>query len=418
MSGAGTARRAAAGGALALLALGALAAQAEGRPGAFLGARFEADDEPAALAEVVSGSPAAAAGLRAGDRLLGLDGARLSGKELAARLRLAYPGQRWTLRAARGFDAFEATVQLGPWAAHWRQHPAPRAVGDAVLLAGQPVPIGAPVVTWRDPRGHDGYQERCAFSDQVLPRRPAAGCNEPCRYGVRRNLDPAIAEVVSARGALTRDLAAAQIDQVVIHYDVAWTSRNCFLVLHDLRGLSCHFLLDVDGTLYQTLDLVERARHAGGANDRAIGIEIAHPGPLELTKDLAARYQRDAEGVRFDLGRLQGDVRTPGFVVRPARPEPVAGLVQGRRYTMYDYTDAQYRTLTRLLAALSKALPRIRLAVPRDAAGQVRTAALSAEELQRWSGLLGHYHVTRAKQDPGPSFDWERVLREARALRH
>ena len=52
--------------------------------------------------------------------------------------------------------------------------------------------------------------------------------------------------------------------------------------LHDRRGLSVHFLLDVDGTLYQTLDLRERAWHAGESffrgrrccNDFSIGIEL------------------------------------------------------------------------------------------------------------------------------------------------
>lgn len=399
-------------------ALGAgILSQAAARPGAFLGARFDGDEgRPAVVSAVASGSPAALAGLRAGDRVLRLDGRALDGRGLLEQLRLAYPGQAWrlTLAGAEGQRTRELT--LGNWSEHWRRNPAAARVGDAVLLAGRPLPIGAPVVTWRDPGGYDAYAERCAFSEQVLPRRPAGGCNTPERYGERRGLAPAVAEVASARGALTAELAALQIDQVVIHYDVAWTSRNCFKVLHDLRGLSCHFLLDVDGTLYQTLDLVERARHAGAANDRSIGIEIAHPGPLELTKDLAKRYSRDAEGVRFDLAWLRNTTRTPGYVVRPARPEPVAGRIQGQRLTMYDYTDAQYETLSRLLATLSRALPRIRLRVPRDAAGKVRNAVLSADELGAFSGLVGHYHVSKRKQDPGPAFDWERVLQKARKL--
>ena len=208
----------------------------------------------------------------------------------------------------------------------------------------------------------------------------------------------------------------SEIDQDVVHSDVAWTSRNCFKVLHDLRGLSCHFLLDVDGTLYQTLDVVERARHGGSANDRSIGIEIAHPGPLELTKGLAERYTRDAEGVRFDLAWLRDTPRTPGYVVRPARPEPVVGRIQGQRLSMYDYTDAQYETLSRLLAALTRALPRVRLEAPRDAQGRVRDAVLQPDELAAFSGVVGHYHVSRRKQDPGPAFDWERVLQQARKL--
>ena len=49
-------------------------------------------------------------------------------------------------------------------------------------------------------------------------------------------------------------------------------------MLHDLRGLSVHFMLDLDGTIYQTLDLKEGAWHATVANGRSIGIEIANIG--------------------------------------------------------------------------------------------------------------------------------------------
>jgi len=41
----------------------------------------------------------------------------------------------------------------------------------------------------------------------------------------------------------------------VIHFDDAGTSRTCFLVLQDDRDLSVHFMLDLDGTIYQTARL-------------------------------------------------------------------------------------------------------------------------------------------------------------------
>ena len=33
-------------------------------------------------------------------------------------------------------------------------------------------------------------------------------------------------------------------------------------------------------------------------------------------------------------------------------------------------------------------------------------------------GVLGHLHVQSEKIDPGPAFQWERVLREARKILH
>ena len=40
--------------------------------------------------------------------------------------------------------------------------------------------------------------------------------------------------------------------------DVEGYSKGTFRVLHDMRGLSVHFMLDLDGTIYQTLDLKVR----------------------------------------------------------------------------------------------------------------------------------------------------------------
>lgn len=288
--------------------------------------------------------------------------------------------------------------------------PAPPRTKRVIVVAGREVPVDAEVVTWRDPGGFDAYLRTCAFRpDRALPSAPSAGCDTPERYAAR--------SIAGPDGApLTPEQVAAHVRQFVIHYDVCHTSRDCFRVLHDQRGLSVHFCLDTDGTIYQTLDLAERARHAGGANDLSIGVEIAHPGPLELTRDLAERYRRDDVGTYFDLGPRTAHVRTPDFRPRPARPEPIAGTIHGVRYTQWDFTHQQYEALAALVVSLRRALPHLKLEAPRDAQGRVRTDAFTPDELQAWSGLLGHWHVTKSKQDPGPAFDWERLLGRAAEL--
>jgi N-acetyl-anhydromuramyl-L-alanine amidase AmpD len=35
---------------------------------------------------------------------------------------------------------------------------------------------------------------------------------------------------------------------------------------------------------------------------------------------------------------------------------------------------------------------------------------LTDEEMTNFSGLLGHWHITTRKIDPGPAFDWDRLL--------
>ena len=172
--------------------------------------------------------------------------------------------------------------------------------------------------------------------------------------------------------------------------------------------------------LYQTLDLRDEAWHARVANPRSIGIEIAHIGAYspEETGPLEEWYRAGPDGVELVIPReLEASLRTPSFSRRPARAEPVTGAIHGALYRQYDFTEEQYRSLAALLATLSELFPRIELEAPRDAAGAVRADELSASELERFHGVIGHHHVTREKRDPGPAFDWERVLREARLLR-
>ncbi len=114
-------------------------------------------------------------------------------------------------------------------------------------------------------------------------RHPCLRSKQRERVGVRGlGTSNRLVRRVELAGAtpLPRDLPTLQkvVDQFVIHYDARGTSRGCFEVLHDIRGSSVHFMLDLDGTLYQTLDVKEGAWHATVANGRSIGIEIANIG--------------------------------------------------------------------------------------------------------------------------------------------
>src|SRR5262249_50813443 len=124
------------------------------------------------------------------------------------------------------------------------------------------------------------------------------GLRSPSRFGLRgRALKPEQVERVRG-GGWDLDSLRDVVDQFVIHFDVAGTSRRCFETLHDHRGLSVQFMLDLDGTIYQTLDLKEGAWHATKANSRSIGIEIANVGayPTDGNPPFDRWYQRDASG--------------------------------------------------------------------------------------------------------------------------
>ena len=66
----------------------------------------------------------------------------------------------------------------------------------------------------------------------------------------------------------------------VNHWDVCLSAESCAKVLNK-RGISVHFLIDNDGTIFQMLDTQHKAWHAGirnyeGGNTKGIGVEISN----------------------------------------------------------------------------------------------------------------------------------------------
>ncbi|MBI5382533.1 MAG: N-acetylmuramoyl-L-alanine amidase [Opitutae bacterium] len=296
--------------------------------------------------------------------------------------------------------------------------------GDEIVVAGQLFHTGTRVITWMDPNGYDAYRIERRFSRYEESSwgktvETGKGPTVPNRYSLRASgLTPEQIERVRGGGW---DLPALQqvVDQFVIHYDAAGISKTCFKILHDMRGLSVHFLLDVDGTVYQTLDLKERAWHATSSNDRSIGIEIANLGAYQPAKAqiLEEWYPRDAQGRPvLQVPAKIGDpmIYRKDYVVRPARPELIRGNVQGTDLVQYDYTPAQYAALVKLTAALCKLFPRIACDYPRDADGKLVLKKLPDETLKTFGGVIGHFHIQTNKVDPGPAFQWDWVIEGAR----
>ncbi len=257
-------------------------------------------------------------------------------------------------------------------------------MGDEIVVAGQRFHTGTRVVTWMDPGGYDAYRG-------AKPMRPRAS-------GTSNNL------------AALRTI----VDQFVLHYDGHGLSKLCFPVLQS-RGLSVHFLLDIDGTIYQTLDLQERALHATTSNDRSIGIEMANVGAFPLTEMTALDewYRRDPQGQTYlQVPVAVGDpkIYAKNFVARPARSEPIRSVVQGKELVQYDFTPEQYAALIKLTSTLCMVFPRIKEDFPRDAAGQLITRKLSDDALAKYQGIIAHYHIQENKTDPGPAFQCDKLI--------
>ena len=231
---------------------------------------------------------------------------------------------------------------------------------DVIVVAGAMFRTGAPgkVKTFLQSDGFSGY------TGTPCPKDKARAAMDGPRFGVRRRAQTKDdgAEGVPA-SYWTLENLKKHVHQAVLHYDACGTAERCFNVLHHERGLSCHFIIDVDGTIYQTLDCRERAWHATTSNDASIGIEISNVGAVRAdgrgspTNLLDTYYRTDADG-NVALATHPNH--------RPARPAPVEARIHDQDLRMYDFTQDQYEALSHLLATLSAVLPRIRLRYPTE----------------------------------------------------
>lgn len=252
------------------------------------------------------------------------------------------------------------------------------ATNTHIVVAGQKFDVGRPVVLWDDPeRGFDGYAETCLEG--------AAAASSPCcqrpfkRFGKRSGM----------KGRSLEELQKV-VKQFVLHHDGCVNSRSCFYSMHDLPrgdggcGLSAHFMVDADGTIYQTLDLVERAYHAEQANTLSVGVEICNR----------------ADASRNELHKLPPDYRT-----RPVRDV----VINGRSYKAFDFRPEQYRSIIALSRAIVRLFPEIGPVIPTGPDGEPLLETLP--EPSAFAGIVGHLHVDEQKHkwDPG-AFDWKKLI--------
>ncbi len=291
--------------------------------------------------------------------------------------------------------------------------------GDEIIVCGQFIHSGAPVVTFIDPGGYDAYDTKRRFPDEAANGAPA---EVKLGFGDRNTagLDPALRKKVSEKDWDLPTLQQ-QVDQFVIHYDVCGTSKRCFKVLHDERSLAVQFMLDLDGTIYQTLDLKEGAWHATKANGRSVGVEIANMGaevPGKSRGHFANWYTKEGGETVITIpgGVEKSGLRDKSAVLKPIRPDMVSGPIHGELRQQYDLTPQQYDSLIKLTAALHRTFPKIKLDYPRGPDGKVLLTALSVDDYKTYHGVLGHWHVQLNKQDPGPAFQWDKVIDGAKAV--
>ena len=161
----------------------------------------------------------------------------------------------------------------------------------------------------------------------------------------------------------------------VNHWDVCLSSHSCQKVL-DKRNISVHFLIDNDGTIYQTLDMQHGAWHAGSerVNRASVGVEISN-----------AYYPK-----------YQDWYKRNGFGERPIVSN---ARVHGEQ--LDDFTGF-YPVQIDALKALWKAInlsTGIQLATPTNQFGTTNKGYVQEAKYGKFCGFVSHYHVSKNKID-------------------
>tara|TARA_R110000824_G_scaffold143593_2_gene311299 strand:- start:5656 stop:6588 length:933 start_codon:yes stop_codon:yes gene_type:complete len=161
----------------------------------------------------------------------------------------------------------------------------------------------------------------------------------------------------------------------VNHWDVCLSSTSCQRVL-DRRGVSVHFLIDNDGTIYQTLDMQHAAWHAGSSrtNRPSVGVEI--------TNAYYTKYQEWYE--------------KNGYGPRPIVEE---AWVHGKELSPFlDFYPAQLKALKALWEAIHTATG-IPYKTPVNQFDKTSTKYEQEVAYGKFSGFVSHYHVSKSKID-------------------
>ncbi len=268
-------------------------------------------------------------------------------------------------------------------------------VSGNVIIGGKRIPTDAPIVTW-DESGWNAALPYCIPTlteprPQGVPLADGMGPygkhapRTTRRYSLRRSLRSFGTHV----DRISPGLIKSAIRQFVVHHDGCASADMCFNVLQNERGLSCHFLIDNDGTIYQTVDLALAAWHAERWNEASIGVELCNRGDVRLDPT-------------YYLGTKHG----------PTRDQEVCEI-NGHRILAWGYPPKQLDGFARLARALQKLLPNLPLEFPQTSPGVQAQVTLPEPTTLGFAGYIGHYHLIREKWDPGP-FDFKKFIKSLR----
>ena len=161
----------------------------------------------------------------------------------------------------------------------------------------------------------------------------------------------------------------------VNHWDVCLDSKSCQSVL-DKRGISVHFLIDNDGTIYQTIDMQHGAWHAGSerANRASVGVEISNA----YYPKYQDWYVRNGFGERpvLENVRVHNELLSPFLGFYPVQIRALKALWRA----IHGSTNIPYQTLLNQFGSTSKVYEQ-------------------EAKYGKFKGFVSHYHISKNKID-------------------
>ncbi len=176
---------------------------------------------------------------------------------------------------------------------------------------------------------------------------------------------------------------------IVTHWDVALSASSCYKILKN-KGISSHFAIDNDGTIYQMVDTQNIAWHAGnrGVNNTSIGIDFSNA--------YYTKYQKYYEKKGFGSRPVLGDSKVHGRTLKEH----------------LGYYPVQIEAYKALVKCLSEHYD-IPLVCPLDNNGDLLTTVHPPSKKANWHGVVSHYNLTDGKIDCA-GLPLEQILSEIR----
>ncbi len=165
-------------------------------------------------------------------------------------------------------------------------------------------------------------------------------------------------------------------NMVITHWDVCTSAQKCFRVLEG-KGISTHFCIDWDGTIYQFVDVVHEAWHAGVSkiNRQSVGIDLNNPIYPKYNDILVKRGQKERPIIK-------------GYKINGWNPGEFLGFHQ-----------VQIDAYTALLAALDEHLPDLELIPTGDTGNPKVINTIKVDKAVSEGGVMHHAHVKKRKWD-------------------